>query len=43
VGGAPARQLLATLLANALSAPDSCADRHAPFPKNSHDRDATVT
>ena len=43
VGVRLSRQLLAKLLANGLSAPESCADRHALFSKNSHDRDTTVT
>ena len=43
MGVTPARQLLAKLLANALSVPESCASRHAPFPRNSYDRDTTVT
>jgi len=36
-------RLLAKLLANALSSPESCANRYAPFPKNSRERDATAT
>ena len=38
-----ASALLAKPLANGFSASESCADRHAPFPGNSHDHDTTVT